>query len=107
MKLNIANKYIIRDGKSYWVVAKDRKKVPFSEIIKRGIHHKILKSWRQFGYNVDWIRCIEDLGNEYASSNACFMIKAETARYLVKNYPSYRHSCAGAERIWPPSEARA
>ena len=99
LKLNIANKYIIRDGKSYWVIAKDRKKVPFSEIIKRGIYHKILKSWSQFGYNVDWIRCIEDLGNEYASSNACFMIKAETARHIVKNYPLYSHPIQGNEGV--------
>ena len=107
LKLNIAYKLVIKDGTKHWVPL-ERKKVPFSEIIKSGIYRKILKSWRKFGYSGDWVRCVKNLGNEYMSSNACFMIKAETARQFLKYYPSHIPPITGSEGvIYSPEEHNA
>ena len=75
-----------------------------TEIIKHGFYHGIFQSWNEHGYSSDWLRMDEDYQNDYLPSNVCFMIKAETARHLVKNYPSYRHPVLGNEGViyYPP-----
>ena len=99
LKLNVAYKRVIKDGEIYHVFDKGRKRIPLTEIIKYGFYHGIFQSWNEHGYSSDWLGMSEDYPNDYLPSNVCFMIKAETARYLVKHYPSYTHPVLGNEGV--------